>query len=48
MVQQGFRRVNGYIHLPKLADALDRICEERTGRKSGHVAAGPQRDVRAA
>ena len=48
MAQQRFRRVNGHIHLPKLADVLDRIYEERTGRKSGRVAAGPQRDARAA
>ena len=35
MAQQGFRRVNGHIHLPKPATALDRTCEERTGSKSG-------------
>ena len=46
MAQKGFRRVNGHMHLPKLADALDRIYEERMGRKSGRVAAGPQRDAR--
>ena len=44
-VQQGFRRVS---HLPKLADALDMIYEERAGRRSGRVAAGPERDVRVA
>ena len=48
MAQERFRRINGHIHLPKLADALDRIYEERTGRKSGRVAACPQRDARAA
>ena len=48
MAQERFRRVNGHMHLPKLADALDKIYEERTGRKSGRVAAGPQRDARAA
>ena len=37
MAQQGFRRVNGHIHLPELADALDRIYKQRTGRKSGWV-----------
>ena len=34
--QRGFRRVNGHIHLPKLANAIDGICEERTSRKSGY------------
>ena len=48
MAQRRFRRVNGHIYLPKLADALDRIYEERTGRESGRVAADPQRDARAA
>ena len=48
MVQQNLCRVNGHIHLPKLADALDRIYEERTGHKSGRVAAGPERDARVA
>ena len=48
MAQQRFRRVNGHIHLPKLADAFDRIYEERTGRKSGQVAAGLQRDAQVA
>ena len=43
MAQQRFRRVNGHSHLPKLADALDRIYEERTGRESERVAASPER-----
>ena len=46
MAQQGFRRVNGHMHLPKLAAALDRVYEERTGRRSGRVAAGPESDAR--
>ena len=45
MAQQGFRHVNGHSHLPKLADVLDKICEERAGCKSGRVAADPQRDA---
>ena len=48
MAQQGFRRVNGHMHLPKLAAALDRVCEERTGRRSGRVAAGPESEARVA
>ena len=48
MAQQGFLHVNGHSHLPKLADALDRIYEERKGRRSGRAAAGRQRDARAA
>ena len=34
----GFRRVNDHIHLHKLADVLERIYEERAGRKSGRGA----------
>ena len=48
MAQQGFRYVNGCIHLPQLAAALGGICEERTGRKSGPVAADLNRGAQTA
>ena len=48
MAQQGFRRVDGHSHLPKLANALGRIYEQRRGRKSGRVAADPVRAARVA
>ena len=49
IAQRGFRRINGHIHLPKLANAIDRICEERTGRKSRRwLSAGKRRASRVA
>ena len=36
------------IFFVQLAAALDRVCEERTGRRSGRVAVGPKSDVRVA